>query len=111
MNTVQHHVFESSAEGRPDPARAGQRGGLGDADELEREVAVGPALGRAAEDVVLDGVHRAQSTPGGLRGRSDSDARSAEPPMSRRIPKSVTKNPPFVETSPAGSPGWSMRPL
>ena len=47
----------------PDVAAGGQRGGLGHAHELEREVAV------------RDVARGHQSTPGGLRGRSVVEAR------------------------------------
>jgi hypothetical protein len=40
-----------------DPARGGQGGRLGDADELEREVAVGAPVGGLLEDAALDRVH------------------------------------------------------
>ena len=82
-----------------DPARRLQRGGLGHAHELEREVAVGRRL--------LLGHQR---TPGGLRGRSVPLARIA-PPIAIRITPAIERNQPMPRPiSPGGSPGRSTTP-
>ena len=66
-----------------DQRAAGQRGGLGHAHELEREVAIRLATAPSA-----------QRTPGGLRTRSVSDARMApRRRIIRIVPSSATNQP------------------
>ena len=82
-----------------DVARGGQRGRLGDAHELEREVAIG--------DVARWHQH---STPGGLRGRSVVEARidAADRDHDRAEEGEEPADPELIWLG--GSPGRSTKP-
>src|SRR5207247_9882983 len=83
-----------------DQARGGERRRLGDADELEGEVAVGPG-----------GLIAHQMVPGGLRARSCSEERRAAPAIIASTPISARNQPYFSEIALDGSPGRPMTPL
>ena len=77
-----------------DHPRGGERRGLGDAHQLQREVAIGLLARR--------GVHR---TPGGLRPAALSLARHTEPVRIRRSAATATHHPPATVISLGGEPG------
>ena len=101
VDRVQHgvHAVDGGLVGgllvaAADVARGGQRGRLGDAHELEREVAIG--------DVARGHGHEHS---GGLRGRSVVDARMDPPTAIRIVPRSDRYQPMPRLISLGGSPG------